>query len=163
MEMKVVAGSGRGGPRPRLDVSAIKVVPMLEDHKPNLPGERACVKSTGLTVQINVVRPPDVDNPMDGGGEPPTTRTTVVPRVRKSKSNLLGVSRTFGDYGYKLNAKLSPSRKAVVCMPNIAARECAQNEDMYLILVCNGQWDMGRDVLTTWANLWQGTSRKCGV
>ena len=49
MESKVAADSGGGGPRLRLDMSTIKVVPMSEDHTPNLPGERARVKPAGLT------------------------------------------------------------------------------------------------------------------
>ena len=142
MEMKAAAGSSRGGPRPRLDVSTIKVVPMSEDHKPNLPGQHARVESTGLTVQTNVVWPPDVDDPMDGGGESPAAGTTVVHRVRKLESNLPGMSRAFGDYDYKLNAELSPSQQAVVCTPAIAPRERAHDEDMYLILACNGIWDV---------------------
>ncbi len=85
MEMKVAAGSGGGGPRPRLDVSTIKVVPMSEDHKPNLPGEGTRIKSAGLTVQTDVLRPPNVDDPMDGSGESPAAMTTVVHRVRKSE------------------------------------------------------------------------------
>jgi hypothetical protein len=121
----------------------IEVVPMSEDHKPNLPRECARVESANLMVQTNVVRPPNVDNPMDGGGEEsPVAATTVVHRMRKSESNLLGVSRAFGNYGYKLNAELSPSRQAVVCMPKIAARERAYNKDMYLILACDGIWDV---------------------
>ena len=91
MEMKVAAGSGRGRPRPRLDVLTIEIVPMPEDHTSNLPGERARVESVGLTVQTNVVWPPNVNDPMESGGESPAAATTVVHRVRKSKSNLLGV------------------------------------------------------------------------
>ncbi len=66
----------------------------------------------------------------------------VVHRVTKSDSNLLGVSHAFGDFDYKSNAGLPPSRQAVVCMPDVAIRECAYNEDLYLILACNGIWDV---------------------
>ena len=93
-------------------------------------------------MQTDVVRPPNVDDPMDGGGESPAAAARVVHCVRKSESNLLGVSRAFGDHDYKLNAKLSPSRQAVVCMPDIAARERTHDKDMYLILVCDRIWDV---------------------
>ena len=142
VEEEAAAGGGGGEPRPRLDASTIEVVPMSEDHKPNLPGERARVECAGLTVQTDVVRPTDVDDPMDGGGESPAAATTVVHRVRKSESNLLGVSRAFGDYDYKSNTELPPSRQAVVCTPDIAARERSYDEDMYLILACDGIWDV---------------------
>ncbi len=46
---------------------------------------------------------------MDGGGESPVAVMTVVHRMRKAESNLLGVSCAFGDYDYKLNAELLPS------------------------------------------------------
>ena len=140
--MKADAGSGGGGPRPRLDMSTIKVIPMSEDQKPNLPGERARVESAGLRVQTKAVQPPDVDDPMDGSGESPTAATTVVHRLRKSESNLLGMSPAFVNYDYKLNAELLPSRQAVVCTPDIAARGRAHNKDMYLILACVGIWDV---------------------
>ena len=91
MEMKVAAGSGGGGPRPRLDVSTIEVMPMSED-------QRARIKSTCLTVQTNIMWPPDVKNPMDGCRESPVPATTVVHHMTKSESNLLSVSCAFGDY-----------------------------------------------------------------
>ncbi len=57
-------------------------------------------------------------------------------------SNLLGVSRAFGNFDYKSNAGLLPSWQAVVCTPNIAFQEHAKDEDLYLILACNGIWDI---------------------
>ena len=86
-------------------------------------------------VQTDVVRPSD-------GGESAAAATTVVHRLRKSDTNLLGVSRAFGDYDYKSNAELPPSGQAVVCTPDIALRERADDEDMYLILACDGIWDV---------------------
>jgi serine/threonine protein phosphatase PrpC len=143
MKKEAAADGGGGGPRPRLDVSAIEVVPMSEDHKPDLPGERARIESAGLTVQTDVVRPSDGDDTRgDSGESAAAAATTVVHRVRKSDTNLLGVSRAFGDYDYKSNAELPPSGQAVVCTPDIAVRERADDEDMYLILACDGIWDV---------------------
>lgn len=71
-----------------------------------------------------------------------TTTTTVVHRVRKSDKNLLGVSRAFGDYDYKSNTELSSIQQAVVCTPEIIIRERVDDEDMYLILACDGIWDV---------------------
>ena len=143
MKKEAAADGGGGGPCPRLDVSAIEVVPMSEDHKPDLPGERARIESAGLTVQTDVVRPSDGDDTRgDSGESAAAAATTVVHRVRKSDTNLLGVSRAFGDYDYKSNAELPPSGQAVVCTPDIAVRERADDEDMYLILACDGIWDV---------------------
>jgi serine/threonine protein phosphatase PrpC len=57
-------------------------------------------------------------------------------------TNFLSVSRAFGDYNYKSNAELPPSGQAVVCTPNIAVRERADHEDIYLILACDRIWDV---------------------
>ena len=86
-----------------------------------------------MTVQTDHV-PPD-DN--DENGE-----YTTVYRVKKSDKELLGVARAFGDYDYKSNEELSVSRQAVVCTPEIVVRERKDDEDMYLILACDGIWDV---------------------
>jgi serine/threonine protein phosphatase PrpC len=131
-EKEAAVDGGGDVPRPR----AIEVIPMSEDHKPNLPGERARIESAGLSVQTDVV--PSSDGDDDGV----VATAAVVHRVRKSDNNLLGVSRAFGDYDYKSNAALSPSRQAVVCTPEIVVRERADDEDLYLILACDGIWDV---------------------
>ncbi|KAL7529532.1 hypothetical protein ACHAXR_004652 [Thalassiosira sp. AJA248-18] len=113
--------------------STIKVIPMSEDHKPDLPEERARIESAGLTVQTDHV-PPDEN---DENGE-----FTTVHRVKKSDKELLGVARAFGDYDYKSNADLSASRQAVVCTPDIVVRKRTDSEDMYLVLACDGIWDV---------------------
>ena len=59
-------------------------------------------------------------------------------RVKKSDSELLGVSRAFGDNDYKSNKDVSPSNQAVICTPDIVVRERSDDEDMYLILACDG-------------------------
>jgi serine/threonine protein phosphatase PrpC/ankyrin repeat protein len=136
----------------------IVIIPMSEDHKPNLPFERARIESAGLTIQSDIV---PVDSRMDNGTDESllpaaaisttaakvmaataTTTTTVVHRVRKSDKNLLGVSRAFGDYDYKSNTELSSMQQAVVCTPEIIIRERVDDEDMYLILACDGIWDV---------------------
>jgi len=111
------------------DPSSIEVIAMSEDHKPNLPGERSRIESAGLSVQTDHI-PPDED---DENGE-----NITVHRVKKSNTELLGVSRAFGDQDYKSNKELSASRQAVTCSPDIRVRDRADDEDMYLILACDG-------------------------
>jgi len=111
------------------DPSSIEVIAMSEDHKPDLPGERSRIESAGLSVQTDHI-PPDED---DENGE-----YTKVHRVKKSDTELLGVSRAFGDQDYKSNKDLSASRQAVTCSPDIRVRDRADDEDMYLILACDG-------------------------
>lgn len=112
---------------------SIEVVPMSEDHKPDLPGERSRIESAGLTVQTDHV-PPDEDDEK--------SMPTVVHRVKKSDKELLGVARAFGDFDYKCNESLSASRQAVVCTPEIVVRERDDSSDMFLVLACDGIWDV---------------------
>jgi len=115
------------------EASQLEVVAMSEDHKPDLPLERARIESAGLSVQTDVV-PPDENDP---GGE-----YTTVHRVKKSDREMLGVSRAFGDFDYKSNDELSASRQAVVCTPDIMVMGRSDGEDMYLVLACDGIWDV---------------------
>ena len=89
-------------------MSATKVLPMSVDRKSNLPGELAHIESCS----DRYLRPSD-------GGESAAAATMVVHRLRKSDTNLLGVSRAFGYYDYKSNAELPPSGQAMVCTPEI--------------------------------------------
>mmetsp|Transcript_36886 Transcript_36886/g.77878 ORF Transcript_36886/g.77878 Transcript_36886/m.77878 type:complete len:984 (+) Transcript_36886:161-3112(+) len=113
--------------------SIIQVVPMSEDHKPDLPEERSRIESSGLSVQTDHVPPSETD---------PDGEFTTVHRVKKSDTELLGVSRAFGDYDYKSNKELSATRQAVVCTPEVVVRERSEGEDMYLVLACDGVWDV---------------------
>jgi serine/threonine protein phosphatase PrpC len=64
------------------------------------------------------------------------------PPRQELDTNFLSVSRAFGDYNYKSNAKLPPSGQAMVCTPDIAVRERADHEDIYLILAYDRIWDV---------------------
>jgi serine/threonine protein phosphatase PrpC len=128
-EKKVATSSGRD--ELCWDPSEIDIIPMSEDHKPNLPKERARIESAGLTVQTDHVPADDAD------GQP-----TVVHRVRKSDTELIGVARAFGDHDFKSNTELSAFQQALVCTPDIVVRERMDDEDMYLILACDGIWDV---------------------
>ena len=63
------------------------------------------------------------------------------------------------DYDYKSNTELSPLQQAVVCTPEIIVRDRVDDEDMYLILACDGIWDVmsNEDV----GSLQDGLMRKC--
>ncbi|KAL9188871.1 hypothetical protein ACHAXT_011361 [Thalassiosira profunda] len=130
---KEAANNGEAAAKPCWEPSELDVVPMSEDHKPDLPEERSRIESAGLTVQTDHVPPSDDDE--DG-------EFTAVHRVKLSDKELLGVSRAFGDHDYKSNSELSASRQAVVCTPDILIRERDDSLDMYLVLACDGIWDV---------------------
>ncbi|KAL7495671.1 hypothetical protein ACHAWT_005444 [Skeletonema menzelii] len=92
----------------------IEVIPMSEDHKPDLPDERARIESAGLEIHTD----------------------------KKSDREMLGVPRAFGDFDYKSNEDLSSSRQAVVCTPDIVVRDRLDSDDLFLILACDGVWDV---------------------
>lgn len=125
-------GANTGGEqqqrRPVWTAGENEVVAMSEDHKPDLPGERARIESAGLTVQIDTVEG-------EGEGGSPLR----IAKVRKSDREVLGLSRAFGDYDYKSNGELSRGGQAVVCAPEVEARE-RDGEDsewqhVFLVLV----------------------------
>ena len=107
----------------------IEVIPMSDDHKPDLPDERARIESAGLEIHTDQIFPEN--------GE-----YELISKVKKSDKEMLGVARAFGDYDYKSNEDLSPARQAVVCTPDIVVRDRVDGEDMFLILACDGVWDV---------------------
>ena len=117
-----------------LDFNTLEVIPLSEDHKPNLPSERARIESAGMTIHVDHIPP------VEGVAGP-----TTIHKVKKSDNEVLAVARAFGDFDYKSNENLSPSRQAVICTPEITVRERKFDEDMYLILACDGIWDVMND------------------
>lgn len=110
----------------------LNVVPLSEDHKPDLPSERARIEAAGMTVHVDHVPPEEGES-----SELPTT----IHKVKKSNNELLAMARAFGDFDFKSNEELSPSRQAVICTPEIFINE-RTSEDMFLILACDGIWDV---------------------
>lgn len=114
-------------------MSQIEVIPMSEDHKPDLPDERARIESAGLEIHTDVIAPSEDDE---------IGQYETISKVKKSDTEMLGVARAFGDYDYKSNEDLSSSRQAVVCTPDIVSRDRADSDDLFLILACDGVWDV---------------------
>jgi len=95
----------------------IETIPLSIDHKPNLPFEQSRIIAAGLTVTT------------DG-------------RVEKGRS-IIGVSRAFGDYDFKNQPDLVSFRdQAIVCTPDVTIRRREDESDMFLILACDGVWDV---------------------
>ena len=122
-----------GGEESKEEVPQIEVIPMSEDHKPDLPDERSRIESAGLEVHTDQVPPSEDDE--NGQYE-------MISKVKRSDREMLGVARAFGDYDYKSNGDLSASRQAVVCTPDILVRDRVDDSDMFLVLACDGVWDV---------------------
>ncbi|KAL7432084.1 hypothetical protein ACHAXM_002931 [Skeletonema potamos] len=130
---RTTTSNNQDGGKESTVMSQIEVIPMSEDHKPDLPDERARIESAGLEVHTDQI-PPNED---DENGQ-----YVMISKVKKSNREMLGVSRAFGDYDYKSNENLSSSRQAVVCTPDIVVRDRVDSDDMFLILACDGVWDV---------------------
>ena len=111
---------------------------LSEDHKPDLPDERERIEGAGMLVLPDVFRDPDALPGAEGSEE----NLVTIWKVVKSESDRLGVSRAFGDFDYKGNESLGPERQAVVCTPDIRVHARDRTRDMFLVLACDGVWDV---------------------
>lgn len=115
-------------PEPTVNTEII-VVAMSDDHKPNLPQETARIEAAGLSVFAETFY---------ADGE---TQETIF-KVKRSEKERLAVSRAFGDFEYKGNSTLSAENQAVCCIPEVKVHQRDNDRDQYLILACDGVWDV---------------------
>ena len=95
-----------------------QAVPLSEDHKPNLPQERARIERAGGFVE------------QQHNGPISTFRI----------NGNLNLSRSIGDLDYKCNEKLAPCEQIISSTPDII--EYARQEgDEFLLLASDGVWD----------------------
>ncbi|CAB9529650.1 Protein phosphatase 2C [Seminavis robusta] len=104
-------------------------VAMSDDHKPNLPAERQRIENNNLKVVEATIQEDD-------------GTTSTIYRVQKSENNTLAVSRSFGDFEYKSNNQLGPDEQAVIAVPEVRVHSRDATKDMYLVLACDGVWDV---------------------
>jgi serine/threonine protein phosphatase PrpC len=104
------------------------VTPMSEDHKPNLELEQARIEKAGLSVVAETF--------MEDGVE------QTIHKVQRSGTDRMAVSRSFGDFEYKSNTELAADEQAVVATPEIRVHTRDKELDMYLVLACDGVWDV---------------------
>lgn len=53
----------------------------------------------------------------------------------------LASARAFGDFRYKLDPNLPPSRQQITVLPDVTILD-RSDEDQFLILACDGIWDV---------------------
>jgi len=107
--------------------SKLGVVPLTDDHKPNLPEEESRIKAAGMRVT-------EISFEEEG-------KTITVPKIVKSENDMMAVSRAFGDFEYKANTTLGPEEQAVICLPEVRVYP-RSDADQYLIVACDGIWDI---------------------
>uniref|UniRef100_A0A7S1VKM7 PPM-type phosphatase domain-containing protein n=1 Tax=Grammatophora oceanica TaxID=210454 RepID=A0A7S1VKM7_9STRA len=99
------------------------------DHKPDRTEEKARVEKAGLSVVEESFVEEGIKH--------------VIPKVQLTENgDRLAVSRAFGDFEYKTNPSLSSQEQAVICMPEIEIHRRNAKKDIYLVLACDGVWDV---------------------
>lgn len=136
-QMAVAETSGeadQGNPTPAVGENTDRTtkgpvtVALSEDHKPSLPEEQARVENAGMTV---------VPITFEEDGEEVT-----IHKVCRKDNNMLAVSRSFGDFEYKANPNLGPEEQAVIAVPEVRVQTRNPRADQYLVLACDGIWDV---------------------
>lgn len=94
-------------------------VPLSEDHKPNLPGERDRINKAGGCVE----------------------RQQVGPIVQYRVNGNLNLSRSIGDLEYKRNQALPPSEQIIIATPDVHTYK-READDEFIIVACDGIWDV---------------------
>lgn len=90
--------------------SGQQCVPLSEDHKPENSGELARIHAAGGFVEEN--------------------------RVNGS----LNLSRSLGDFEYKMTPELPFDQQMVICVPEIHIEERKASDD-FIVVACDGIWD----------------------
>lgn len=61
--------------------------------------------------------------------------------VTSANDSKLRMSRSFGDFTFKLNENLPSTEQAVIALPEVMIHERDEN-DIFLVLGCDGVWDV---------------------
>lgn len=117
-----------GGKGSKAETTTI-VVALSEDHKPNAQNEVDRIENAGLKVETFTIK-------NDDGTE------ETISKVIKSDKDQLAVSRAFGDFDYKTNTTLGPHEQAVCCTPDVMIHKRDVVRDLYLVLCCDGIFDV---------------------
>jgi len=96
-----------------------QAVPLSEDHKPNLPGERARIMRAGGCVE----------------------KQHVGQIIQYRVNGNLNLSRSIGDLEYKKNLDLLPSEQMICSTPDVQTYP-READDEFLLLACDGIWDV---------------------
>jgi serine/threonine protein phosphatase PrpC len=106
----------------------VVVKAMSDDHKPNLEHEQERIEKAGMKVAA-------VTFQEDG-------KDVTIHKVQRSETDQLAVSRAFGDFEYKSNVELGPDEQAVTAVPDVVVHARDPAMDSYLVLACDGVWDV---------------------
>lgn len=118
----------------KLHTDDLMVIALSEDHKPNLEQERSRIEKLA-NMHVREIA-------FEKDGKP-----MVVHKVVKTKKNgdtisEMGMSRSFGDHEFKKKKDVKASEQAITAVPEIVVRPRNNDRDSFLILACDGIWDV---------------------
>eukprot|EP00403_Amphidinium_massartii_P038385 CAMPEP_0178435978 /NCGR_PEP_ID=MMETSP0689_2-20121128/34204_1 /TAXON_ID=160604 /ORGANISM="Amphidinium massartii, Strain CS-259" /LENGTH=341 /DNA_ID=CAMNT_0020058063 /DNA_START=63 /DNA_END=1085 /DNA_ORIENTATION=- len=92
---------------------------LSEDHKPNLPRERARIHKAGASIEMQQIGP--------------------ITQYRINGN--LNLSRSLGDLAYKQNPELTPSEQIISPTPDVRFFD-RHPGDTFMVIACDGVWDV---------------------
>eukprot|EP00930_Biecheleria_cincta_P049369 TRINITY_DN34589_c0_g1_i1.p1 TRINITY_DN34589_c0_g1~~TRINITY_DN34589_c0_g1_i1.p1 ORF type:complete len:458 (-),score=111.80 TRINITY_DN34589_c0_g1_i1:412-1785(-) len=98
-----------------------RAVPLSEDHKPDLPKERARIEAAGGFVQEGA--------------------TASGSRLEHRVNGGLNLSRALGDLRYKTSKTLPPEAQLVSCLPDTFVHQWRAGVDEFVLLASDGVWE----------------------
>eukprot|EP00545_Synedropsis_sp_CCMP1620_P006867 CAMPEP_0119005850 /NCGR_PEP_ID=MMETSP1176-20130426/1960_1 /TAXON_ID=265551 /ORGANISM="Synedropsis recta cf, Strain CCMP1620" /LENGTH=713 /DNA_ID=CAMNT_0006957703 /DNA_START=60 /DNA_END=2201 /DNA_ORIENTATION=- len=101
---------------------------LTTDHKPEMAWEQARIEKAGLTVVEEIY--------YDEHG-----LKQMISKIQLAEGHRMAVARSFGDFEYKSNPNLGPEDQAVCVIPEVKTHT-RSTKDMYLVLACDGIWDV---------------------
>lgn len=102
----------------------------------NIGDSRCVMCRSGQTIQMSFDHKPT--NPPEQSRIEAANGSVALSRVNGD----LAVSRAFGDFSYKCQAHLPAEAQQVSCEPEFQVQERVQGGDQFLILCCDGIWDV---------------------
>ena len=112
-----------------LAVEDVEVIPLSTDHKPSIPAEAARAVAAGCSIFHE-----EFQNPAGN--------TQTIDKIQLRDGDRVAFSRSFGDFDYKAKADLEDTQQAVIAVPEVVVRDRDGNHDLYLVVACDGIWDV---------------------
>jgi len=120
------------------------VIPLSIDHKPNLPEEQSRIERAGYRVISQTFEEPFVRAELINSQlvHFHDRHEIKIYKIYKNENERIAVSRAFGDFDYKSNDLFSFEKQAIICLPDIRIHKREYERDQYLILACDGVFDV---------------------
>lgn len=110
------------------------VIPLSYDHKADTDIEIQRIEKAGLHVIQETFH--------DECSRDNETKLTTISKIKLNDNSMMACSRSFGDFEYKANETLDVHEQAVIVIPDVIVRPRDYNNDLFIVLACDGIWDV---------------------